>query len=146
MQCLLIDPSVDDPADHLRLLPETGLFKPRTRKGVETERVFGLNREDLVEGRQDAYTTCCDVITSWHRKTRRGDSAGAARSAAALRREPFGDVLRALEDLGRLPYAAAALRSDELAEGRDSLAGRPRATARPRQPPSGRSPVTPRAP
>lgn len=113
-QCLLIDPSSDDPADHLELLVTIGEYEGKTRKGEESIRVFGLNREDLVQGRFDAYITSCDVLNSWHRKVRRGDLTGAALSAAALRREPFGDVLRALEKLGCLPYAATAL-GDELA-------------------------------
>lgn len=115
-QCLLIDPTLDDPSDHLLLLPEIGTFKARTRKGRTTEQVLHLNRAELVEGRQLAYTSCCDQMVSWHRKVRRGDLEGAGRSAKALRREPFVDVLHALEDLGRLPYAAQALRSGELAE------------------------------
>lgn len=114
-ECLLIDPSADDPADHLELLVVFGEYEAKTRKGEESIRVFGLNREDLVQGRFDAYITSCDVLNSWHRKVCRGDLAGAAQSAAALRREPFGDVLRALEKLGRLPYAAATL-GEELAE------------------------------
>ncbi|MGW9075089.1 HNH endonuclease [Streptomyces kronopolitis] len=114
-ECLLIDPSADDPADHLELLVKSGEYDGRTRKGEASIKVFGLNREDLVLGRIDAYTSSCDALNSWHRKVLRGDLAEAARSATALRREPFGDVLRALEKLGRLPYAAAAL-GDELAD------------------------------
>lgn len=114
-ECLLIDPSTDDPADHLELLVAVGKYDDKTRKGKESIRVFGLNREDLVQGRFDAYITSCDVLNSWHRKVLIGDLTGAAHSAAALRREPFGDVLHALEKLGSLPYAAAAL-GDELAE------------------------------
>ncbi|WP_405948849.1 hypothetical protein OG588_22340 [Streptomyces prunicolor] len=113
-ECLLIDPSVDDPADHLELLVAVGEYEARTRKGKESIRIFGLNREDLIQGRFDAYVTSCDVLNSWHRKVGRGDLAGAAQSAAALRREPFGDLLRALEKLGG-SYAAAAL-GEELAE------------------------------
>ncbi|MER6217310.1 hypothetical protein ABT213_25080 [Streptomyces sp. NPDC001674] len=132
-ECLLIDPSTDDPANHLELLLALGEYEGKTRKGEESIRVFGLNREDLVLGRLDAYITSCDVLNSWHRKVKNGDLAGAAQSATALRREPFGDVLRALETLGRLPYATAAL-GDELAESLsvwlrtpqpDAAAGRP---------------------
>lgn len=114
-ECLLINPSRDDPADHIELRVTLGEYEARTRKGEESIRVFGLNREDLVQGRFDAYVTSCDVLNSWHRKVRSGDLAGASQSAAALRREPFGDVLRALEKVGHLPYAAAAL-GQELAE------------------------------
>ncbi|SDD58161.1 hypothetical protein [Streptomyces prasinopilosus] len=115
-QCLLIDPSVDDPFDHLTLLPATGEFKAKTRKGRETMRVFGLNdRSELVYGRQDAYVRCCDVLLGWHRCMADGDSAGAERRVHALHREPFADVLRAVEDMARLPHASLILGSDELA-------------------------------
>lgn len=114
-ECLLVNPSVDDPADHLELLVAYGQYEGRTRKGEESIRVFGLNRGDLVQGRLDAYVRSCDVLNSWHRKVCRGDLSGAAQSAAALRREPFGDVLRALEKLSRMPYSGAAL-GEELSE------------------------------
>ncbi|NKY37218.1 HNH endonuclease [Nocardia speluncae] len=114
-ECLLIDPSADDPADHLELLVAVGQYEGKTRKGIESIRVFGLNRQDLIQGRFDAYVKSCDILTSWHRKTRKGDVAGASQSAGALRREPFGDVLRALERLARLPYASMAL-DEEVAE------------------------------
>lgn len=114
-QCLLIDPSVDDPADHLTLLPASGEFEARTRKGEETLRVFGLNRPELLMGRQDAYVKCQDVMTVWHRYIREGDHAEAELRARALQREPFADVLRALEELARLPHAQLIL-GDELSE------------------------------
>jgi hypothetical protein len=114
-ECLLIDPSADDPADHLELLIITGEYEGKTRKGEESIRVFGLNRMDLVVGRQDAYIKACDILNSWRGKVRKGDRIGAERSAGALRREPFGDVLRALEKLSGLPYASAVL-GEELAE------------------------------
>lgn len=114
-ECLLIDPSLDDPADHLELRVITGEYEGRTRKGEESIKVFGLNREDLLIGRRDAYIKSCDIINSWYRKVRKGDRIGAKLSAEALEREPFGDVLRALEKLGSLPYASAAL-GEELAE------------------------------
>jgi len=115
-QCLLIDPSVDDPFDHLTLLPASGEFKAKTRKGRETLRVFGLNeRFELVSGRQDAYVRCCDVLIGWHRCVVGGDSSGAERRVHALHREPFADVLRAIEDMARLPHASLLLGSDELA-------------------------------
>lgn len=115
-QCLLIDPSVDDPFDHLTLLPASGRFKAKTRKGRETLRVFGLNdRSELVYGRQDAYVRCCDVLTVWYRCVAGGDTDGAERRVHALHREPFADVLRAVEEMARLPHASLLLGSDELA-------------------------------
>ncbi|MFD0209354.1 hypothetical protein ACFVH9_09525 [Streptomyces hirsutus] len=128
-QCLLIDPSVDDPFDHLILLPASGEFKAKTRKGEETKRAFGLNdRPELVYGRQDAFIRCCDVMVGWHGCVVRGDLGGAERRAHALHREPFADVLRAMEDMARLPHASLVLGSNELVEAMEAWLSSSRGT------------------
>ncbi|MEV7218082.1 hypothetical protein AB0O31_33935 [Kitasatospora cineracea] len=119
-QCLLIDPTVEDPADHLRLDPITGEYQGCTpdgessAKGVVSIRVFGLNRYELREGRRNAYIKCRELLSSWHRQFRCGDYQRAEEIALALCNEPFADVLRFLEWIGSQTYAAAAL-GDELA-------------------------------
>jgi uncharacterized protein (TIGR02646 family) len=120
-QCLLIDPSVDDPADHLRLDPVTGEYYAGTPsgelsvKGEISIRVFGLNRYELRQGRWSAYIKCQTMLVSWHQKFQAGDYDHAEEIALALCHEPFADVLRFLETAGSLPYAAAAL-GDDLAD------------------------------
>ncbi|HYO53693.1 hypothetical protein [Archangium sp.] len=48
---LLINPTVDDPMEHLELSPVTGMFTDLTPKGAESIGVFGLNhRSILVRG------------------------------------------------------------------------------------------------
>jgi hypothetical protein len=59
---LLIDPTRDDPAEHLRLILRTGVYRPLTPKGTESIRVFGLNRADLTRGREVAFTTRAAVL------------------------------------------------------------------------------------
>ncbi|MFF2805609.1 hypothetical protein ACFVT2_00220 [Streptomyces sp. NPDC058000] len=119
-QCLLIDPSIDDPADHLQLDPITGKYRACTpsgepsAKGEVSIRVFGLNRYELRQGRRSAYIKCRELLVSWHREFLNGDHYRAEEIALALCHEPFADVLRFLERAGLLPYAAAAL-GDELA-------------------------------
>jgi len=48
---ILIDPTSPDPADdpvrHLQLTPRTGKLRPLTRRGRESRRVYGLDRDDL---------------------------------------------------------------------------------------------------
>ncbi|MGW4650582.1 HNH endonuclease [Kitasatospora sp. NPDC004289] len=103
---LLVDPSREDPAEHLTLLLASGEYQPESRRGAETIRVFDLNRIELRAGRQDAFVTAQDVLVAWHRHHLSGASDKAERRALALRRSPFAAVLRAME---RLPDGAAAI-------------------------------------
>lgn len=107
-RCLLVNPAVEDPADHLRLDLSVGEYEGRTTKGWTSIEVFGLNRQDLCEGRLDAYDLCCDHLPLWYGKVLAGDLTGAERTARALRRE-FTDVLSALEELADSPTATLAL-------------------------------------
>lgn len=53
---LLIDPSVDDPAEHL-LFKEDGVVEGITDRGVASIAILGLNRATLVESRAHALAT-----------------------------------------------------------------------------------------
>ncbi|MFJ1752702.1 hypothetical protein [Kitasatospora sp. NPDC088134] len=103
--CLLIDPTAEDPSAHLRLLLLSGLYEPvnGSAKGAASIQVFGLNRPDLVEGRQDAFVLARSNIRDWHLH-RLSDPARADRVAEALLRRPFLGVIHAM---GRLePHSA----------------------------------------
>ncbi|WP_053196052.1 HNH endonuclease [Streptomyces viridochromogenes] len=104
--CLLIDPTVDDPADHLKLLPRTGELKCRTRKGWQSIEVFGLNRDELRKGRADACEMFISGLIRWHDQVRLGKTEAAARTAVRLRRADFPEVLRTLEGLAGTPLAS----------------------------------------
>ncbi|MFK0049972.1 HNH endonuclease [Streptomyces sp. NPDC090741] len=98
--CLLVDPTVDDPADHLRLLLNSGEYEALTLKGEETIRVFGLNRPDLLDGRREAYVRVRSNLRDWHRLQHEGDTTGEAELLAqALLRSPFINVVRSMERL-----------------------------------------------
>jgi predicted ATPase len=45
---LLIDPTVDEPSEHLVPDIETGVLGPRTQRGMATIQILSLNHEDLV--------------------------------------------------------------------------------------------------
>ncbi|MFF0515504.1 hypothetical protein [Streptomyces sp. NPDC004250] len=98
--CLLVDPCAEDPADHLRLLLKSGLYDPvdKSARGEETIRVFGLNRPDLVKGRQDAFFRACSNMRDWHRLHQDADPL-ADRLAQALLDSPFIDVVHAMTRL-----------------------------------------------
>ncbi|MER8073387.1 HNH endonuclease [Streptomyces sp. NPDC094034] len=96
--CLLIDPTVDDPADHLVLRFASCLYEGRTGKGEASIEVFGLNRPDLVQGRTRAFTTACLVIEGWHRRYLEREPS-AEDKARALLDSPFVDVVYSLTRL-----------------------------------------------
>ncbi|MFJ5305694.1 HNH endonuclease [Streptomyces sp. NPDC088350] len=113
-ECLLLDPSVDDPADHLTLLPASGKYDGLTAKGWKSITVFDLNRETLRRGRVRMYRLCRDLLPVWHGKVLRGDLKGAGDTAMTLREEPFGDVLRTLCRRARTPTVAELTYGEEL--------------------------------
>lgn len=115
-ECLLLDPSIDDPADHLTLLPASGKYDGLTAKGWESITVFDLNRETLRRGRVRMYQLCRDLLPVWHAKVLRGDLEGAGETALALREVPFGDVLRTLCRRARTPTVAELTFGRELGQ------------------------------
>lgn len=102
--CLLVDPTAEDPTDHLQLLLHTGEYAAvaGSPKGQETIRVFGLNRPDLVKGRQDAFHRARSNLRDWHQLREQNDREAvqeAARVARALLDSPFVDVVHAMARL-----------------------------------------------
>lgn len=104
--CLLIDPTVDDPADHLKLLPRSGELKWHTSKGQHSIEVFGLNRDELRKGRADACEIFISGLVRWHDQVQLGKIEAAMRTAVRLRRSDFPEVLRTLEGLADTPLAS----------------------------------------
>lgn len=112
-ECLLIDPSRDDPSDHLRLLFTSGRYAGRTPKGRQTILTFGLNaRIELVRGRIDAFLLCKDTLSSSARREEAGGRGRAAELLSALSRRPNGDVLHAMLAQRHLPDAPRMFGAD----------------------------------
>lgn len=97
--CLLVDPTSENPAEHLFLMLHSGEYGHHTDKGEQTIRVFGLNRPDLVKGRKDAFCLACSNLRDWHGLHQDGDPT-ADRVAQALLDSPFVGVVRAMTRLG----------------------------------------------
>lgn len=106
-ECLLVNPTTDDPYDHLRLKLSTGTYHPLTPKGEATIRVFQLNRPDLCRGREIAFPRSQAMLRDYLRMKKDGDEHGAERMLAALQQQPFADVLFAM--YRTIPRAGAAL-------------------------------------
>ncbi|MER5376240.1 hypothetical protein [Streptomyces sp. NPDC002553] len=96
--CLLVDPTTEDPADHLVLRLSVGTYDPLSAKGEETIQVFGLNRSELVKGRVDAFVRACSILRDWH-GLHQNAAPEADRVAQALLDSPFIDVVHAMTRL-----------------------------------------------
>jgi uncharacterized protein (TIGR02646 family) len=94
---LLVSPVDDEPTDHFVLVPETGRLEPRTNRGVETEKVFGLNRNERLEkGRRDTWRILLKIVRDAGAARTRGDRAAAAREIELARRLSFQCVVHHL--------------------------------------------------
>jgi len=103
--CLLIDPCVDDPHDHIELTFATGVYSPLTDKGRSTIEVFGLWRPILEVGRAKAFVRCKAMLSYWLDST---DPAEADEVYTSLRLQPFADVLYAMMRAKDSPGAPVA--------------------------------------
>jgi uncharacterized protein (TIGR02646 family) len=73
---LLLDPTVDDPAEHMKVAPETGFFKGTTARGRKTIQVFGLNRDEkLKKGRKQAWYGLIDLVRGLRLACEKNDRA-----------------------------------------------------------------------
>ncbi len=79
---LLVDPTLRDPLDHLRLVLPLGRYRARTPQGQACIDVFGLNsRPVLVKGRVDAYATARHSWSCGASPRTRGSSTRPGRSS-----------------------------------------------------------------
>lgn len=98
----LIDPTADDPADHLKLIIESGEFASTSPEGLKSIDVFGLNRERLTRGRVSAWMTAISLIREY--RTLRASNAEIDQRAAdeylrTIREAPFASVLATIGSL-----------------------------------------------
>jgi uncharacterized protein (TIGR02646 family) len=106
---LLIDPTAEDPLQHLTLTPLTGKLEPReskgrkSKKGRESIRVFGLGRETLEEGRKHAWTAIGRLVVSYDQLRLAGDHGRAKAVECAIRKYPFDSVLSHLVRMASAP-------------------------------------------
>ncbi|MEV4615701.1 HNH endonuclease [Kitasatospora sp. NPDC049258] len=120
---LLVDPSREDPADHLLLYLESGAYDPLTAKGEATIDVFALNaRAELVRGRRMMFTVVKAVLQAWHRSHLEGAPARAGEYLDALRLLHHADVLRAVLRLRGRPELAEAVLGPEVLLALEQLA------------------------
>ncbi|PRX96968.1 HNH endonuclease [Allonocardiopsis opalescens] len=111
-ECLLIDPTREEPSTHLRLVLSTGEYQASTPKGGATIETIGLNRPDLVRGRADAFAMRGLVFLGLMAKHDAGDIDAWRVALDALHRQPFADVLAAMMRIADRPGADIVLGAD----------------------------------
>ncbi|WP_239646164.1 HNH endonuclease family protein [Nocardiopsis valliformis] len=93
---LLIDPTSEEPTEHLLLVLSTGAYEALTTKGESVIEIFGLNRQSLVRGRRSAFVTSKAVLQTYLRQHEDGLLDEAAETATELDYQPFADVRAAM--------------------------------------------------
>ncbi|CRK58591.1 SCE39.12, unknown, len: 249aa; limited similarity to others of unknown function some of which are associated with bacteriophage eg. SW:VE31_LAMBD protein EA31 from bacteriophage lambda (296 aa) fasta scores; opt: 133, z-score: 164.9, E(): 0.071, (35.3% identity in 85 aa overlap). Contains TTA codon, possible target for bldA regulation [Alloactinosynnema sp. L-07] len=102
---LLIDPTVDDPFDHLLLSLSVGEYRATTPKGIATITVFGLNRPLLVRGRQQARRVVVASLRNWAKARAAADEPDMDEAILTIREQPFADVCHAMLRQADVPRA-----------------------------------------
>ena len=103
---LLVDPSVDQPSEHLKLLPTSGRYKERTRRGEASIRYFGLNEIERPRRRRELMLLCMLALVQWGQAMDAGNRRKASRLGRILSRPYFWSILRALLRAARNPHAS----------------------------------------
>lgn len=124
---LLLNPTLDEPLEHLRLSLQTGELLSDTRRGEETIKLFHLNDpsapRSLPAGRLAALTAVLALLIQHAERAQAGDHEGAQRQREAVLRQPFIAVIDQLlrvagsddADLLLEPRALRALRAHDVA-------------------------------
>jgi hypothetical protein len=102
---LLIDPSAEDPFEHLLLTLSLGVYQALTEKGRSTIEVCGLNRALLVRGRVQARRVVELCLAEWEAARISGDLARQDAAVLTVREQPFADVCQSMLRQAQAPGA-----------------------------------------
>ena len=108
-ESLLVNPSSEEPSDHLQLTLSEGKYVGTTLKGRTTIRTFQLNRSDLSMGRAKAFARCKSMLRDYLNLKAAGRHEEASETKDALENLPFADVLQAMYRITHYPGAATVL-------------------------------------
>lgn len=121
---LLIDPTAEDPFDHLLLTLSLGVYRSLTPKGQATIDVCGLNKPGLTNGRKNARNVVELALRGWDLARARDRSDEMRKLVQTVQEQPFADVCQSMLRQALSPGAAvvfddspdvlALLRTDEL--------------------------------
>lgn len=112
---LLIDPTAEDPRDHLTFSPSTGRYVAFSPKGDKSIEVFGLNDDvatrRLPTGRKQAFVSLVALLRDFQRETEL-DAAKAAEIRSTICEFPFNAVFHWLVAVAQSPNASLVLPND----------------------------------
>ena len=109
---LLIDPSKENPFDHLLLTLALGEYVPLTPKGRATIDVCRLNRILLVTGRRNARLVVGYCLTAWYAAYQRSDEVRMNEAMYAVREQPFAEVWQSMFSQAVTPQAKVIFSND----------------------------------
>jgi hypothetical protein len=111
---LLLDPSAEDPQNHLAFLPSSGEFASIGIKGQPSIEVFALNDatapRKLPQARKGAFLKLQLLLEEYEKCIVAGDTANADLAKRTIQDEPFPAVLGWLIAIAQGPAAANLLR------------------------------------
>lgn len=100
-----MNPTEEEPLDHLSFSPSTGRFTAISPKGDPSINVFGLNRATLTKGRGDAWTSVKHLLVRYAVMKTRGEDEEAERIETKIRNQPFAGVFAAFLRMASGPDA-----------------------------------------
>lgn len=95
-QPLLIDPTAEDPFDHLRLSLPFGRYESLTDKGRATIKACSLNRPLLEQGRMQSLSVVETCLERWEAARQDGDVAKMGKMIRTVQAQPFADVCQSM--------------------------------------------------
>jgi uncharacterized protein (TIGR02646 family) len=115
---LLIDPTAEDPGEHVILDPRLGRWVARndSRKGTTTIQVLKLNRSELERGRQRAWVALQDSLMIYAQSRGSGRHERAERCRRVLCEAPFSALLHVMVRVLELPDPARYLHDSDSAD------------------------------
>ncbi|MFG7944664.1 MULTISPECIES: HNH endonuclease [Streptomyces] len=96
-QHMLLDPTRDDPFDHLQLIVDTGKYGDKSFKGKKTIEMLRLNERQLPQARRKAWRNIKRNLIAWEDAVRRSDPEAKIRLfAEGIQDQPYADVGQAV--------------------------------------------------
>lgn len=93
---LLIDPTSEDPFEHLLLTLSLGYYEATSDKGRATIKVCDLNRPILLRGRVQARRVVELCLEQWLAASNVGDAAIMDQAVLTVQEQPFADVCQSM--------------------------------------------------
>ena len=115
-----VDPTLEDPSEHLELSPRDGALVGRTARGEWTIQVFGLNASPhLKRQRREAWLVLQELIVRYRDCNTRGDGEAADEHRQRICDHTFPGVLVQLLNISRDPNPGTVILPDCLRALRD---------------------------